>query len=259
MCLQFGDMVFDMMHNEEVIGKSRIDNFTLVPGINTFRGVCDLGPYHAGEYDTYFRSPILANMISGIRTPITLAGKTDPLGVSIGQLRRNHYGLPAEIRSARRVIIDSMEINISRDIRPTDVSLRVMNPFKTEIGVSYIEGNITAKSSEVKNRHFVTISSQSITYRGVAAANGTEIHRVDVPGITANPLYRNELTKDDLFGEDYLDIMIKMNLGINIGGFTALIPYTSMGRKTSVALDGEGGGRVKFIFVGGVTVTQPWP
>lgn len=263
-------MVFDMMQGENIIGTTRVSNLTISPGLNKYRGVMEVYPYGADNTDSYFNVPILNNLISGKTTGFVLAGATEPLGVDLGPpVLNNHRGFPSEIMGPRREILDSIRLMVNEDLKPISISLGVMNPLHTKMAITFFEGNITAthlgeidleleELNELPprkaDRRLATITREQIARFEIPPSNGTLTKKTDLPNIPVNPLFMSYLTKDDILNPA-LDIIVHANLGIDIGGFTALVPYVALGRKESYTPE-EKGGSFKLIFVGGVTVHE---
>lgn len=251
-----------MTHNGEVVGKTMVHNFTLVPGLNTLRGVYELRPYDAKDNDTEFSHPILTNMIWGKSTGFMLSGLFEPLGVPLGPLtKQKHRGFPSKIRSTPHDILDSMNMTVNTDLKPVELSLAVMNPFDIPIGITFFEGNITSTHfpfTEVdKERCLVTIPREDIAYRKLAVTHGVPEEKIYLPSFIVNPLLESHLTEDDIRNPE-LDIIVYAKLGIQIGEFIALVPYIARGRKMRFTPNGNtsGGGVFEIVFSGGVTAQE---
>ncbi|KAF8459813.1 hypothetical protein BDZ91DRAFT_741228 [Kalaharituber pfeilii] len=261
--LEFGDVTFDVVYYRRIIGKTKIPNFTISPGQNTYRGACDLHPLSPSVNDYYYRNPILSNLISGTRSNVTLVGTFEPLGFKFGTHRGTNFGLPVDFRSPRHVLIDSIELTVNRDLRPIVIDVTIMNPFHTEMAVTYFDGNITGtvfsgadSSVEIQDRNLATITKHTIADKLIPSINGNEISIVTLTGIEVDPTIVSHLTREDVFGDKTLDITVSVWLGLDIGGYTAMIPYFAMGRKTVHKTIGNGGGSFKIVFVGGVTLKE---
>ncbi|KAF8429797.1 hypothetical protein EV426DRAFT_713669 [Tirmania nivea] len=257
---RFGDIVFNMMHGEEIIGKTKMNDFTISRNLNVFHGVSELEPYHPVDGDTYFHSPVLNNMIAGRDMRITLSGTPEPLGVTLGTLvSPNLRGFPSVIMGPARVILDSMELTVNANLRPIAISLAVMNPFHTGIAVTFFEGNITARNFSASadhvqpDRRLATIARHDIAYREIASNNGVLTSKTSLPKIAVDPLSMSYWTKEDIPNPS-LEVAVQAYLRLKIGSFNALVPYFTEGRKEAFTPNRSGGGVFKLVFVGGVTV-----
>jgi len=248
-----------MMHGEEIIGKTRMNDFTISRDLNIFRGVSELEPYHPVDGDTYFHSPILNNMVAGRDMRITLSGTPEPLGVTLGALvSPDLRGFPSIIMGPARVILDSMELTVNEELKPIAISLAVMNPFHTAIAVTFFEGNITARNFSASadhtqpDRRLATITRHKIAYRELAPSNGALTSKTDLPKIAVDPLSMSYWTNEDI-PNLRLELVIQAYLGLQIGSFNALVPYFAEGKKEAYTPDKNGGGVFRLVFVGGVT------
>ena len=251
-----------MTHNGEVVGKTRVHNFTLVPGLNTLQGVYELSPYDAKDNDTEFSHPILTNVIWGKSTGFILTGLFEPLGMLLGPLtKQKHRGFPSAIRSTPHDILDSMNMTVNTDLKPVELSLAVMNPFGIPIAITFFEGNITSThfpfTEMDKERCLATITREKIAYRSLTATNGAPGGKTYLPRLILNPQLESHLTEDDIRNPE-LDIIVYAKLGIQIGEFMALVPYIARGRKTRFVPNDEtgGGGVFEIVFAGGVTAQE---
>jgi len=247
------------MHGKEIIGKTKVNDFTISRDLNVFHAVSALVPYHPIDGDTYFHSPVLNNMVAGRNMRITLSGTPEPLGVTLGALvSPNLYGFPSVITGPARVILDSMELTVNADLKPIAISLAVMNPFDTGIAVTFFEGNITTRNFSDSgdhiqpNRRLATITRHKLTYREIAPSYGTPTSKTDLPKIAVDPLLVSYWTKEDIPNRS-LEVTVHAYLGLDIGGFNALVPYFAKGRKDAYTPDKSGGGVFKLVFVGGIT------
>ena len=247
------------MHGEEIIGKTRVNDFTISRGLNTFHGATELEPYHPVDGDTYFHSPILNNMVAGRDMRISLSGTPEPLGITLGTLvSSNLHGFPSVIMSPARVILDSIELTVNEDLKPVAISLGVMNPFHTEIAVTFFEGNITARNFSASadrikpDRRLATITESKVAYREIGPSNGVLTSKTDLPEIPVDPLSISYWTKEDI-PNSRLEVAVQAYLGLKIGSFNALVPYFAEGRKEEYT-PSKSGGVFKLVFVGGVSV-----
>lgn len=250
-----------MTNSGEVVGKTKVDNFTLAPGLNILHGVYELEPYGVKDNDTEFSHPILTNVIWGTSTGLILTGLFEPLGMLLGPLlKKKHRGFPSQIRSTPHNILDSMNVTVNTDLRPIELSLAVTNPFNVPIAITFFEGNITATHFPLtemdEERRLATITREGTAYHRLEATSGILEGKTYLPSLIVNPLGESNFTEDDIQNPK-LDIIVYSKLGVQIGEVVALVPYIARGRKTRfVPNDQTGGGVFEIVFAGGVTVQE---
>lgn len=245
-------MSFDIMNGDAVIGRTRIDNFTISPGLNVYHAIGEVGPDDTQGQETYFNTPILSHVIAGKRMSFRLTGAPEGLGVLGPLINNRHHGFPCEMTDTRQEILDGLELTIDEDLKPVAVGLVVMNPLHAAMAVTYFEGNITTTSMRNQdprppiqpNRRLATITGKQIPRLDLPPNDGTLVLKYNLSKLQLNSGYFSNITQEDISNK-ILDIVIQATIGIDIGGYKALIPYVVHGRKEAYTPHENGGGTFK--------------
>ena len=236
------------------MGTMKIHNFTLAPGNNIFHTFVKLYPSQVNGNEAYFDIPILNSLMDGLRTRVGLTPKINLLGDvlldSIEKKRNKTSGFEAEMQLAGYRFIDSIELLLEQGTRPTGVVINLHNPFHTTLALTYLDINVAItlpKPVGGVDRLIATISGQNIPRQEIQPYSGNSAQKITISGIAADPRVASYLTKDDVIG-GVLTIRVQGKLGIEFGGFRAMVPYNSIGVK---AMGGPEAGPLKIDMLGG--------